>query len=215
MSRPVVINEIFTSIQGESTRAGLPCTFVRLTGCRLRCSYCDTAYAFHEGHPRSVEEVAEEVESRGVRFVTVTGGEPLIQDGAHDLIRSLLDRGFDVQVETSGAVDTAGVDPRARIILDVKTPGSGEEGRMVWSTLSRLRSTDEVKFVVVDRADYEFALRLISAGRVPAGVPILISPAHGTITPSELAGWMLQDKVPARLHLQIHKYIWGEHARGV
>lgn len=215
MSRDLIVNEIFTSIQGESTRAGEPCTFVRLTGCHLRCVYCDTAYAFHQGRPMSVEAVAEEVSGRGVRFVTVTGGEPLLQESAPALIGLLLDRGFEVQVETSGAVDTAGVDPRARIILDVKTPGSGEEGRMIWSSLERLRPADEVKFVLVDRADYDYAKGIIAGGRVPSGVPVLMSPAHGSMSPAELAGWILEDKVPARLHLQIHKYIWGSDARGV
>jgi len=215
VSGDVVVNEIFTSIQGESTRAGERCTFVRLTGCPLRCVYCDTAYAFHEGRAMSLEAVAGEVERLGVRFVTVTGGEPLSQDAAKPLIRLLLDRGFDVQVETSGAVDTAGVDPRARIILDVKTPGSGEADRMMWSTLERLRPADEVKFVVVDRADYEYARKIIEDGRVPEGTTVLMSPAHGAMSPVDLAGWMIEDGVPARLQLQIHKYIWGSDARGV
>ncbi len=215
MSATVTVNEIFTSIQGESTRAGLPCTFVRLTGCNLRCTYCDTSYAFHEGHPRSVEEIAAEVERRGVRFVTVTGGEPLLQEGVGPLVRTLIERGFQVQVETSGTLDTGSIDLRARVILDVKTPGSGHSRRINRRAIERLRPTDEVKFVLVDREDYEFARDMIASGRFPRETPVLLSPAHGILEPAQLAAWMLEDRLPARLHLQIHKYIWGRDARGV
>lgn len=211
----LVVNEIFTSIQGESTRAGLPCTFVRLTACSLRCTYCDTPYAFYEGRRRPLDEIVEEVARRGVPFVTVTGGEPLLQDGAYELVRRLLDRGLDVQVETSGAVSTERVDPRARIILDVKTPGSGEEAAMDWANLARVRPVDEVKLVLVDRSDYEWARALIRAGRVPRGVPVLLSPAHGALDPKALAAWILEDGLPVRLQVQLHKYIWGADARGV
>ena len=215
--RSVVVNEIFTSLQGETTKAGLPCTFVRLTGCNLRCSYCDTEYAFHEGDEKPIDDVLSEVERRGVRFVTVTGGEPLLQENAPELVRSLLDAGCDVQVETSGAVDTASLDPRARVILDIKTPGSRMLHAMLWSNLERTRAAagDEVKFVLVDRADYEFARDVIRQGKVPAGVPVLMSPAHGTLAPGDLAAWILDDRLPVRLQLQIHKYVWGAGARGV
>jgi 7-carboxy-7-deazaguanine synthase len=215
VSPSLVINEIFTSIQGESTRAGLPCTFVRLTACNLRCTYCDTAYAFHEGRAREIGDVVSEVERRGVKLVTVTGGEPLLQDGVHEMIGALLDRGFDVQVETSGSVSTGKLDPRARVILDVKSPGSGEAAAMDWENLRRARDRDEVKLVLVDRADYEWARGLLREGRVPAGVPVLLSPAHGTLDPKDLAAWMLEDGLHARLQIQIHKYIWGSDARGV
>jgi 7-carboxy-7-deazaguanine synthase len=215
MKGSVVVNEIFTSIQGESLSAGRPCTFVRLTGCNLRCSYCDTAYAFHEGHERRVAEVVEEVLGRSPRFVTVTGGEPLLQDGAFDLVTTLLDRGCEVQVETSGAVDTAGLDPRARVILDVKTPGSGESGKTIPGLLPLLRPGDEAKFVVVDRADYEFARNFLREGRIPRGVAVLLSPAHGELEPKALAAWILEDGLEVRLQLQIHKYIWGKESRGV
>lgn len=215
MGERLIVNEIFTSIQGESTRSGAPCTFVRLTGCNLRCTYCDTAYAFHQGEERDVEEVAAEVEGHGIRLVTVTGGEPLLQPAVHTLIRKLLDAGYDVQVETSGAVETGSLDPRARVILDVKTPGSGEGDRMLWDSVDRLRPTDEVKFVLVDRRDYEFAREVIRSGRIPSGVPVLLSPAHDSLEPRDLAGWIVQDRVPARLQLQVHKYIWGKEARGV
>jgi 7-carboxy-7-deazaguanine synthase len=215
VSGALVVNEIFTSIQGETTGAGRPCTFVRLTGCNLRCGYCDTAYAFHEGEERSLDAIVAEVEDRGVAFVTITGGEPLLQPGARDLIRRLLDRGFEVQVETGGSLKTDEVDPRARLILDVKTPGSGMAGKMNWDNLARIRRADEVKFVLVDRADYEFAREIILGGRVPAGAPILLSPAHGDLDPKDLARWILEDHLPARLQIQIHKYVWGSDARGV
>lgn len=215
MSGALVVNEIFTSIQGETTGAGRPCTFVRLTGCNLRCGYCDTAYAFHEGEERTLDAIVAEVEGRGVTFVTITGGEPLLQPGARDLIRRLLDRGFEVQVETGGSLETDEVDPRARLILDVKTPGSGMAGKMNWDNLARIRRADEVKFVLVDRADYEFAREIILGGRVPAGAPILLSPAHGDLDPKDLARWILEDRLPARLQIQMHKYVWGSDARGV
>ncbi len=215
MSGGLVVNEIFTSIQGESTHTGRPCTFVRLTGCGLRCSWCDTAYAFHEGHSKQIEEIAGEVRSRGVRFVTVTGGEPLQQPATPELIRTLLDGGFEVQIETSGSVDTSTVDPRARIILDVKAPGSGEAGRMLWSTVARLRPVDEAKFVLLDRRDYEFARGLVREGRIPSGVPILFSPVHEELEPADLAAWILEDRLEVRLQVQLHKYIWGSDARGV
>lgn len=215
MRDSLVVNEIFTSIQGESTRAGLPSTFVRLTACNLRCTYCDTAYAFHEGSPRSVSDVIDEVVRRGVKLVTVTGGEPLLQDPVHELTRQLLDRGFDVQIETSGSVATDRVDPRARVILDVKSPGSGEAAAMRWDNLQRIRRDDEVKIVVVDRNDYEWARDLLRSGRIPKGVPVLLSPAHGMLDPKMLATWMLEDGLDVRLQIQIHKYIWGDDARGV
>jgi 7-carboxy-7-deazaguanine synthase len=215
MKASVVVNEIFTSIQGETTRAGEPCTFVRLTGCNLRCAYCDTAYAFHEGAERPIEEVVAEVARRGVRFVTITGGEPLAQEGFYDLCRRLLDAGHEVQIETGGSLPTDRIDPRARVILDVKTPGSRMENAAQWENLRRVRKGDEVKFVLVDRADYEFARDVIRSGRVPAGPPILLSPAHGSLDPKDLARWILDDRLPARLQIQVHKYIWGCDARGV
>jgi len=215
MSDRLVIHEIFTSLQGETTEAGRPCTFIRLTGCNLRCVYCDTAYAFHGGEERDLEDIAAEVARRGIRFVTVTGGEPLAQRAVHPLIRRLLDDGHEVQIETGGSLPTRDVDPRARVILDIKTPGSGMAGSMDWETVARVRSRDQVKFVLVDRRDYEFARAVIREGRIPAGAPILLSPAHGSLDPKDLARWMIEDNLPARLQLQIHKYIWGSDARGV
>jgi 7-carboxy-7-deazaguanine synthase len=211
----VIVNEIFYSIQGESTRAGLPCTFVRLTGCHLRCTYCDTEYAFHEGRPMTVPEVEDAVARLGCRFVTITGGEPLLQDEVHPLMESLCASGYEVQIETSGAVDIAPVDPRVRVILDVKTPGSGMQDRMDWGNLARLKPGDEVKFVVTGRPDYVWARDVMTRRPLPVGVPVLLSPAHGTLDPRELAEWIKGDRLPARLQLQIHKYIWGPDCRGV
>ena len=211
----MIINEIFQSIQGESTRAGLPCTFIRLTGCDLRCVYCDTAYAFHDGRPMTTTEVEAEVDRLGCRFVTITGGEPLLQDEVFGLMARLADTGYDVQVETSGAANVARVDPRVRVILDIKTPGSRMGHAMDWDNLARLRPGDEVKLVLMGREDYDWARRTLEERPLPAGTPVLLSPAHGVLDPRELAAWMQSDKVGARLQLQIHKYIWGPDARGV
>jgi 7-carboxy-7-deazaguanine synthase len=211
----VIVNEIFHSIQGESTRAGLPCVFVRLTGCNLRCVYCDTAYAFHEGTEMSLDDVERAVAKHDCPFVTVTGGEPLAQPEVHTLVRRLADLGYDVQIETGGSLDISVVDPRARVILDIKTPGSGMMERCDRGNLDRLRPGDEVKFVLMGRPDYEWAVGLLKARPLPEGVPVLMSPAHGTLDPRDLAEWMKRDALRARLHLQIHKYIWGPDARGV
>lgn len=211
----MIVNEIFYSIQGETTRAGLPCVFVRLTGCHLRCVYCDTAHAFHDGRPMTVGEVETEVARHACRFVTITGGEPLLQEEVHPLMTRLADGGFDLQLETSGAVDISRVDPRVRVILDVKTPGSGMGESMDWANLARLKDGDEIKFVLTDRADYEWAREVLRTRRPPGGVPVLLSPAHGTLDPRDLAEWMKSDGLTARLHLQIHKYIWGADRHGV
>jgi len=211
----VTINEIFYSIQGESTRAGLPCTFVRLTGCNLRCGYCDTTHAFHDGRQMSVAEVAAEVAGHGCRFVTITGGEPLLQEDVHPFMKLLADDGYDLQIETSGAIDISPVDRRVRVILDIKTPGSGMQHEMAWDNVKRLKSGDEVKLVLTGRPDYEWALETLERLNLAADVPVLLSPAHGALDPGELAEWMKQDHLPARLQLQIHKYIWGPQRRGV
>lgn len=209
------ISEIFYSIQGETTRSGLPCVFVRLSECDLRCTYCDTAHAFHDGKEMPLDQILAKVEAHGCRFVTVTGGEPLLQPRVHDLMRTLLDRGYDLQVETSGAADISGVDRRARIILDIKTPGSLMEERMDWDNLGRLKPGDEVKFVLTGREDYDWSREIIARGPWPRGVPVHLSPAHGVLDPADLARWMKADGISARLHLQLHKYIWGQDRRGV
>ena len=211
----MIINEIFHSIQGESTRAGLACTFVRLTECNLRCVYCDTEYAFHEGKEMSLDEIVSEVERFGCRFVTITGGEPLLQEDVYSLMTRLLDAGSDLQIETSGALDISRVDARARVILDVKTPGSGMLDRMDWKNLDRLKAGDEVKFVLMGADDYDWARGFLGEHTFPESVPVLFSPAHGTLEPADLAEWIKRDALPARLHIQLHKYIWGDGKRGI
>jgi len=212
----LTINEIFYSIQGESTYAGRPCVFVRLTACDLRCSWCDTEYAFHEGRKQSLDEVLAEVERADCPLVEVTGGEPLLQEDVYPLIQSLIERGKTVLLETGGHRSTARVPPPVVTILDVKCPGSGESHRNDWSNLERLRPHDEVKFVVKDRADYEFARDVIARYRLAERVAAVhLSPVHGVLDPRELSSWVLADRLPARVQLQLHKYIWEPGTRGV
>ncbi|MBI2188168.1 MAG: radical SAM protein [Acidobacteria bacterium] len=212
----LTINEIFYSIQGESTYAGRPCVFVRLTACDLRCSWCDTPYAFYEGRKQSLEDVLAEVEGAGCPLVEVTGGEPLLQEDVYPLMLSLLDRGKTVLLETGGHRSTARVPEPVVTILDVKCPGSGEAHRNDWSNLERLRPHDEVKFVVRDRADYEFARDVIARfGLAERAAAVHLSPVHGVLEPRELSSWVLADRLPARVQLQLHKYIWDPGTRGV
>ena len=206
------ITEIFLSLQGESTRVGLPSVFVRLTGCPLRCAYCDTAYAFHGGQTRGLEEVLAEVEGHGVRHVCVTGGEPLAQRACLDLLRTLCDRGYSVSLETSGALDISRVDPRVSRIVDIKTPASGESSRNLASNLDVLASTDEIKFVVCDRADYEWSREMIAGRSLAQRCTVLLSPSQGQLDPAELAGWIVEDRLPVRFQLQLHKILWGNVA---
>ncbi len=209
------INEIFHSIQGESRHAGRPCVFVRLTGCNLRCSWCDTAYAFEEGEDRRVGEIAGAVARHGTRYVLVTGGEPLAQEGVHDLLAELLDRGHEVAVETGGSLDLAPLDRRVMVVMDLKCPGSGMEARNRWENLPLLKPADEVKFVIADRADYEWSRETIARHRLAERCGVLLSPVHGLLAPRPLAEWVLSDRLPVRLQLQIHKYIWPPDMRGV
>jgi 7-carboxy-7-deazaguanine synthase len=213
----LVVNELFTSVQGEGTRAGRPCSFVRLTGCGLRCSWCDTEYAFHEGHRKNTAEVLDWVRSTRLPLVQVTGGEPLEQPGAFELIRRLCDEGLEVLIETGGHVDTSSVDPRAVVILDVKCPGSGMMKRNLRSNLDRVRAGDEVKFVVLDRADFDFALDVVREHRLDErGCALLFSPVHGKLAPRDLVAWLLErGPARARLNLQVHKYVWPDVERGV
>lgn len=223
----LVVNEIFHSIQGESTWAGEPCVFVRLMGCPLRCTYCDTEYAFKEGSAKSIDSLVEEVCANPCKLVEITGGEPLAQRRVHQLIQRLLDVGRTVLIETSGAIDTSSVDPRAHIILDIKTPGSGEAQRMIWENLDRLRPHDEVKFVIVARSDYEFARQTVQDRKLASRCKAIhFSPVYeqpkgleiaGTsgLPPRELAKWILDDQLPVRLQLQLHKFIWDPRTRGV
>lgn len=210
------INEIFYSVQGESTYAGLPCVFVRLTGCNLRCKWCDTEYAFYEGRRMALEEVVDAVRAYGCKLVEVTGGEPLLQDGVHPLMETLLDEGATVLLETSGSIDVRPVDPRVIKIMDLKCPMSGELERNLWSNLQHLTRCDEVKFVIAGREDYEWTRDVIAEHSLAARVgAILLSPAFGLMEPRALAEWMLEDRLAARMQLQIHKHIWPPNTRGV
>ncbi|HET8722415.1 MAG TPA: 7-carboxy-7-deazaguanine synthase QueE [Nitrospira sp.] len=209
------VTEIFHSIQGESSFVGQACVFVRLTGCPLRCTWCDTEYAFYEGGEQSLEDVLAKVESYGCRLVEITGGEPLAQSDAFRLIAALCDRGYEVLVETSGAIDTGRVDVRAHVILDVKCPGSGMSDRMYWPNLDRLTGKDEAKFVLANRADYEWACHVLSAHNLASRCTVLMSPVFGALEPRQLAEWVLADRLPVRLQLQLHKLIWAPDMRGV
>lgn len=203
------ISEIFFSLQGETSRTGLPTVFIRLTGCPLRCHYCDTAYAFHGGDNRLISAIMEEVAGYTTRFVTVTGGEPLAQKACLTLLGNLCDEGYSVSLETGGAIDISGVDKRVSRILDIKTPGSGESGKNLWSNLDHLTPHDELKFVLCDQADYQWAATTIRERHLQAICPILLSPVHDTLDPARLAGWILQDRLTVRMQLQLHKLLWG------
>jgi 7-carboxy-7-deazaguanine synthase len=221
MSETLRVTEIFHSIQGESTWVGFPCTFVRLTGCPLRCVWCDTEYAFYGGDQLSLDGIIEQVEQIGTPLVEVTGGEPLIHRNAFVLVTRLLDRGFTVLVETSGAVDVGPLDARAHKIMDLKCPGSGEDAKNLWSNLGHLTALDEIKFVLADRRDYEWAVARIREhglddavghGRLRA---ILFSPVWDGLGFRQLAEWTLADRLPVRLQVQLHKIIWGPGVPGV
>ncbi len=209
------VTEIFHSIQGESSYAGQPCVFVRLTGCPLRCTWCDTDYAFYGGHGPSIDEVLAKVHAYGCRLVEVTGGEPLAQPESLPLMARLCDTGYTVLLETSGAVDIAPVDPRVHIILDVKCPGSGMTDRMHWPNLSKLTAKDEAKFVLADRADYDWAREILAEHDIAGRCTILFSPVFGSLDVRQLAEWILTDRLPVRFQLQMHKYIWAPDMRGV
>jgi 7-carboxy-7-deazaguanine synthase len=212
----LTINEIFYSIQGESTYAGKPCVFVRLTGCNLRCSWCDTTYSFHEGRKMSVDDVLKEVERYGSPLVEVTGGEPLLQPDVYPLMDGLLERGRTVLLETGGQVDVSRVPGAVVKVIDVKCPGSGESARNEWSNIERLGSRDQVKFVIKDRLDYEFARDIVARHALDRQcAAVLFSPVHAVLDPKELAAWILEDRLLVRLQLQIHKHIWGADVRGV
>ena len=208
------VTEIFFSIQGEGTRAGRPCVFVRFTGCDLRCSYCDTAYAFHGGRAMSREEILGEVERYPCQFVLLTGGEPMLQPELPGLARDLLDRGYEVAVETHGQLPLDSLPPAVVRIADVKTPGSGQEAAD-FDYLDRLGERDEVKFVVCSQEDFRWSLDVIRRRRLEERLAVLISPAYGEVEPRDLARWMLESGVKARLNIQVHKVIWGPQARGV
>jgi 7-carboxy-7-deazaguanine synthase len=211
----VRVNEIFYSIQGESTLAGRPCVLIRLTGCQMRCAWCDTEHAFYEGSWMTLDEVLAEVARHRCPLVELTGGEPLLQPGALPLLRALCDAGYEVALETGGGLDISGVDRRVRRIVDVKCPGSGEADRNRWRNLELLGPHDEVKLVLADRADYEWARAVIERHRLAERCPVHLSAVHGALPLEDLAAWVLEDRLPVRLQVQLHKLIWGAHTRGV
>lgn len=206
------ITEIFHSLQGESRPVGWPSAFVRLTGCPLRCTYCDTAYAFHGGQRMTIDEVLEKVAGFGVRHACVTGGEPLAQPACHALLAALCDAGYQVSLETSGALDISAVDARVVVVMDLKTPASGEEARNLWANVPRLKPDDQVKFVICSRADYEWAREVLREHSLPSRCEVLFSPAWGRQPARELAEWILADQLPVRFQVQLHKYLWGDAA---
>ena len=208
------VNEIFFSLQGESTRVGIPTVFVRLTGCPLRCGYCDTAYAFHEGKTRLIDDVLAEVATHPTRTVCVTGGEPLAQKNCLALLARLCDAGHSVSLETSGAIDIAEVDARVSRIVDIKTPGSGEVAKNRWENLPHINAHDEIKFVITSEADYAWAVELVRTKKLAEICTVLFSPSFGEVAPAQLAEWILRDGLPVRMQLQLHKILWGE-TRGV
>lgn len=204
------IHEIFYSLQGESSRVGLPTVFVRLTGCPMRCGYCDTAYAFTGGKNMALDDIMARVAEFGTRYVTVTGGEPLAQKKCLVLLEKLCDAGYDVSLETGGGIDTSGVDDRVVVILDIKTPGSGEVEKNLWGNLQHLKPKDEVKFVLCDRGDYDWAKQMLAQHDIGSKCSVLFSPVYTQVNPTELAEWILQDRLPVRMQVQLHKILWGE-----
>lgn len=207
------ITEIFASLQGESSRVGLPTVFVRLTGCPLRCTWCDTAYAFSGGNTRTLDDILAEVASHGLRHVCVTGGEPLAQKGCLALLSALCEAGYEVSLETSGALDIAEVDARVARIVDLKAPGSGELPRNRYENIPLLRAHDELKIVLADAADYDWARQQIAEHRLAERCSVLLSPVAGALEPATLAEWILRDRLPVRFQLQLHKILWND-ARG-
>lgn len=206
------VHEIFHSLQGESSRVGLPTVFVRLTGCPMRCVYCDTAYAFTGGENMELDQIMAQVSEYGTRYVTVTGGEPLAQKECLVLLKKLCDASYEVSLETGGAIDTSGVDNRVTVILDVKTPGSGEVEKNLWDNLQHLKPKDEVKFVLCNRSDYDWAKQVLAERAIASKCSVLFSPVYNQVNPTELAEWILHDRLSVRMQVQLHKILWGEIA---
>ena len=213
--RILKVNEIFFSIQGESSRMGCPCVFVRLAFCHLRCRWCDSTYTFHQGDGMTLDEVMERVAAYPCNLVEITGGEPLLQEEVDPLMARLCDAGYEVLLETSGSLDISRVDPRVRRIVDVKCPGSGMADRNRWRNMGLLTDRDEVKFVLADRADYDWAREIIDRHRLTEICTVLLSPVFGELSNARLAEWILADGLPVRYQLQLHKYIWDPATRGV
>ncbi len=208
--RELRVSEIFYSLQGESRTAGFPTVFIRLTGCPLRCSYCDTRYAFTGGERLSLTEILQQVKSFSPRYVTVTGGEPLAQRDCWLLLKMLCDAGYTTSLETSGAIDIARVDKRVSTVMDIKTPGSGEVDRNRYKNLDLLKRKDQVKFVIADRADYDWSQQFIEKNGLSAKCEILFSPVHGELAPADMADWIVADNLQVRMQIQLHKYLWGD-----
>lgn len=211
-NEPLRVSEIFFSLQGETSRVGLPTVFVRLTGCPLRCNYCDTTYAFSGGQNMSLEAILAEVARYAPRYVTVTGGEPLAQKNCLSLLHALCDAGYEVSLETGGALDVGGVDGRVMKVLDIKTPASGEMEKNLWSNLEKLNPHDEIKFVLCDAADYQWAKQALADHKMALRCEVLFSPAQGQLPAKDVAEWILRDRLPVRLQVQLHKLLWGNKA---
>jgi len=206
----IKIFEIFHSLQGETSRLGLPTVFVRLTGCPMRCTYCDTEYAFSGGSNMEIDDIMRKVAEFGTPYVTVTGGEPLAQKACYSLLNTLCDAGYNVSLETGGAMDITPVDNRVSVILDIKTPASNEEKNMLWDNLTHVKKTDELKFVICNRADYDWAKAKLTELKLAEKCPVLFSPSFHDLKADELAKWVLADRLPVRMQLQMHKILWGE-----
>lgn len=215
MPSTLKISEIFASIQGESTNAGLPCAFVRLSGCNLRCVYCDTKYAYADGREMTLDEVVKAVESLNIPLVEITGGEPLMQDGAHELVAGLLDGGYQVMIETNGSRPISELDARVMVVMDVKTPGSGVSDSMRFENFEALKPIDNVKFVITSEGDYLWSRSIIRDFDLNKRCSVLMSAAHGMVEYRDLAEWIMRDRLPVRFNMQLHKHIWGADATGV
>ena len=211
----IKINEIYLSVQGESTHTGLPCIFIRLTGCNLRCSWCDTAYAFHEGKNMSIDEILQKVESFGIHLVEITGGEPLMQDNVYTLMKSLIEKGYKVMLETGGSISLKRVPKDVIKIMDLKCPGSGEQEKNNLDNLKLLAPHDEVKFVILDKKDYEWSRDIIKKYKINETAQILLSPVFDKLKLKEMVKWILEDRLPVRLQTQLHKIIWDKNTIGV
>ena len=209
------VTEIYKSVQGESTYMGLPCVFIRLTGCNLRCVWCDTAHAFHDGEKLSILQIIDKVKSYDIKLVEITGGEPLLQKEVFPLMESLLKNEFKVMLETSGSLAINNVPAKVIKIIDLKCPGSGEENKNLWENLNHLTSTDEIKFVIADKTDYEWSKKVLQDYELDKKVPVLFSPVFEKLKLKDLTEWILEDNLPVRLHTQLHKYIWDQKTIGV
>ena len=209
------VTEIYKSVQGESTYMGLPCVFIRLTGCNLRCVWCDTPHAFHDGKKLSIQQIIDKVKSYDINLVEITGGEPLLQKEVFPLMESLLKNKFKVMLETSGSLAINNVPAKVIKIIDLKCPGSGEENKNLWENLNHLTSIDEIKFVIADKTDYEWSKKVLQNYELDKKVPVLFSPVFEKLKLKDLTEWILEDNLPVRLHIQLHKYIWDQKTIGV